>query len=161
MAQPRKAVRTSHTGAAVELPSAPAVLDEAQLRAYGEAFGAQLRAPVVVALHGPLGAGKTTLAQAIARGAGVRGDVTSPTFALVHEYAANETQVYHVDLFRLDSEDQLTNLGWDDIVAANAIVLIEWPERAGTRLPAPRIDVTLREHPGRDDVRMLSVARSA
>jgi tRNA threonylcarbamoyladenosine biosynthesis protein TsaE len=127
------------------LPHAPRTIDEGGLRAYGELLGRALQAPVIVALHGDLGAGKTTLAQAIARGAGVTEDVTSPTFALVHEYAGRTAQVFHLDLYRLRGPADLTNLAWDDIIAGNSIVIIEWPERAGPRLPRARIDVTLRE----------------
>ena len=133
----------------------PGTVDEAGLRAYGRALGAALRPPVVVALRGELGAGKTTLAQAIARGAGVREDVTSPTFALVHEYAGRASRVYHLDLYRLNGPHELTNIGWDEIVNGDGIVLIEWPERAGARLARARLDVTLREAPGADDRRVV------
>jgi tRNA threonylcarbamoyladenosine biosynthesis protein TsaE len=140
------------------LPAPPGVCTEAELRAYGEALGESLRAPVVVALHGDLGAGKTTLAQAIARGAGVTGDVTSPTFALVHEYAGRHSPVYHIDLYRLERQEQLTNLGWTDVLTAHAIVLVEWPERAGADMPRPRIDVVLRDAAGDGERRSVEVA---
>jgi tRNA threonylcarbamoyladenosine biosynthesis protein TsaE len=140
-----------------ELPLPPQVAGEAELRAYGEALGGALQAPVVVALRGELGAGKTTLAQAIARGAGVTHEVTSPTFALVHEYAGARTPVYHLDLYRLKGPDDLANLAWDDIIRAEAIVLIEWPGRAAGRLPRQRLDVTLREVPGSPDLRHVEV----
>jgi tRNA threonylcarbamoyladenosine biosynthesis protein TsaE len=140
------------------LPAPPGVTDEAGLRAYGHALGAALRAPVVVALRGDLGAGKTTLAQAIARGAGVTSDVTSPTFALVHEYQGAAARIFHLDLYRLKGPDELTNLGWDEIVCGDGIVLIEWPERAATRLPRSRLDVTLREMAGDADRRLVESA---
>lgn len=157
MAQSREALsaRSSNSSAPGDVPRAPDVVDETGLRAYGESLGAALRAPALIALRGPLGAGKTTLAQAIARGAGVRGEVTSPTFALVHQYVTRSGLVYHVDLFRLENEGELTNLDWDGIVSSDAIVLVEWPERAGARLPVPRLDIELSEQPGRDDVRVV------
>jgi tRNA threonylcarbamoyladenosine biosynthesis protein TsaE len=139
------------------LPHAPRTVDERGLRAYGESLGGVLRAPAVVALHGDLGAGKTTLAQAIARGAGVSEDVTSPTFALVHEYAGRAAPVFHLDLYRLTGPKDLTNLAWDDIVGGDAIVLIEWPERAGGRLPRERIDIWLREVADEHERRSLEV----
>ena len=111
-----------------------------------------------MALHGHLGAGKTTLAQAIARGAGVTSDVTSPTFALVHEYAGVQARVFHVDLYRLRDSSELTNIGWDEIVGGDAIVLIEWPERAGPRLPATRVDIHLHEVAGDEHRRTLETA---
>ena len=139
------------------LPHAPRTIDERGLRSYGELLGQSLRAPIVVALHGDLGAGKTTLAQAIARGAGVNEDVTSPTFALVHEYAGRDVPVFHLDLYRLTGPKDLTNIAWDDIVSGESIVMIEWPERAGARLPRSRIDVWLREIADDHDRRSLEV----
>lgn len=113
----------------------PISLTREQLVEWGERFGRAARAPLVVALAGELGAGKTTLAQAICRGYGVRDQVTSPTFALVHEYAGGPTEVFHLDLYRLKGPRDLTNLAWDDIVNTKALVLIEWPDRAAERVP--------------------------
>jgi tRNA threonylcarbamoyladenosine biosynthesis protein TsaE len=128
-----------------------------ELVAWGEAFGRAARPPLVVTLAGELGAGKTTLAQAICRGFGVAEEVTSPTYALVHEYRAPNGRVYHLDLYRLKHEDELTNLGWDDLLAApDAIVLIEWPERAGARLPG-HVPIDL-EYAPEDDGRRLLLA---
>jgi tRNA threonylcarbamoyladenosine biosynthesis protein TsaE len=134
----------------------PAVLSRDELVVWGEAFGRQLAAPRVVAIDGELGAGKTTLIQGICRGYGVARDVTSPTFALVHEYRAPRGPVFHLDLYRLRNADELTNIGWDDIVNANAVVLVEWPERAGARLPAAASRISLAHVAGRPDHRALS-----
>jgi tRNA threonylcarbamoyladenosine biosynthesis protein TsaE len=112
-------------------------LTESELIHWGRGFAATLQAPAVVALSGELGAGKTTLVRAICAELGVRETVTSPTFALVHSYRGSAAQIYHLDLYRLNSPTELTNLGWDEILEANAIVLIEWPDRAGARLPTP------------------------
>jgi tRNA threonylcarbamoyladenosine biosynthesis protein TsaE len=121
----------------------PVALTRDEMVAWGERFGRAVRAPHVVAISGELGAGKTTLVQAIGRGAGITEEVTSPTFALVHEYAAPAWPVYHLDLFRIERPDELTNIGWDEIVTAHALVLIEWPERAGPRLPADAVAIAL------------------
>jgi tRNA threonylcarbamoyladenosine biosynthesis protein TsaE len=129
-----------------------------QLREWGEKFGRSLRPPAIVALEGDLGAGKTTLAQAICRGVGIREDVTSPTFALVHEYEADGTTVYHLDLYRLSGSEDLTNVGWDEILNSGEIVLIEWPERAGIRLPQDTIRLRLEHIPGDESHRRLTVA---
>jgi tRNA threonylcarbamoyladenosine biosynthesis protein TsaE len=118
-------------------------LTESELRGWGEELGRASTAPLVVTLTGELGVGKTTLARAICRGYGVSEDVTSPTYALVHEYRAARSPVYHIDLYRLDSPDQLTNLGWDEIVSSRALVLVEWPERAGERLPEDHLPIDL------------------
>ena len=114
-----------------------------ELVEWGEAFGRAVTPPLVVALAGDLGAGKTTLAQAVCRGYGVAGEVTSPTYAIVHEYAAPAGPVFHLDLYRLDGAGDLTNVGWDDVMAARALVLVEWPERAGARLPEAYLLVRL------------------
>lgn len=126
-----------------------------ELVAWGCAFGRAAAPPLVVTLAGDLGAGKTTLVQAICAGAGVTEPVTSPTFALVHEYASRMGPVYHLDLYRLHSPSELTNLGWDDLIAAHALVLVEWPERAGDRLPDGVVPIELEHVPGDPERRML------
>src|SRR5581483_333949 len=89
------------------------------------------------------GTGKTTLARAICRRYGVTDEVTSPTFALVHRYASPKSPVYHLDLYRLESPDELTNIGWDEIVSDDALVLIEWPHHAGDRIPHVHVPISL------------------
>jgi tRNA threonylcarbamoyl adenosine modification protein YjeE len=118
-------------------------ITEAELRHWGEELGRSITPPLIITLTGELGAGKTTLAQSICRGYGVEGEITSPTYALVHEYSAPRSAVFHIDLYRLESPDQLTNLGWDEIVSARALVLVEWPERAGQRLPEDHLPIDL------------------
>ena len=126
-----------------------------ELIAWGEAFGRAVTSPAVVAIAGDLGAGKTTLVQAICRGYGVRDEVTSPTFALVHEYQGDRGLVYHLDLYRLTDPSQLTNLAWDDVINSPALVLVEWPERAGARLPGDAMRLTLAHLPGDEARRLL------
>jgi tRNA threonylcarbamoyladenosine biosynthesis protein TsaE len=128
---------------------------EAELIAWGEVLGRAARPPLVIALSGPLGAGKTVLVQSICRGYGVIDVVTSPTFALVHEYAAPRSTVFHVDLYRLAAPDDLTALAWDEIMSASALVLVEWPERAGSRLPGAHLPIDLEYVPGDADRRYL------
>jgi tRNA threonylcarbamoyladenosine biosynthesis protein TsaE len=130
-------------------------LTQPELIAWGEKFGRVASAPLVVAISGELGAGKTTLVQAICRGYGVAEDVTSPTFALVHRYVAPRSPVYHLDLYRLKSPDELRNLGWDDLLGDDALVLIEWPERAGDELPHDHVPISLQHLPGDDTRRVL------
>ena len=132
-------------------------LTEADLIAWGERFGREARPPVVVALEGELGAGKTTLARAICRGFGAIDEVTSPTFALVHQYDAATAPVYHLDLYRISGPEELTNLGWDDIMSDRALILVEWPERAAGRLPASAVHLALSHVAGSPDVRLLRV----
>lgn len=132
-------------------------LSQPALMEWGEALGRSLRAPRVVTLAGEVGAGKTTLVQAICRGLGVEAPVTSPTFALVHEYAGVRTTVYHLDLYRLRDPRELLQLGWDEIVAAPAIVLVEWPERAQGYLPRDAMRVMLSHVHDDQSVRTLHV----
>jgi tRNA threonylcarbamoyladenosine biosynthesis protein TsaE len=106
-----------------------------ELNRFGEELGAQLRPPAVIGLSGDLGTGKTTLVQAICRGLGATARATSPTYALVHHYDAGHTPVYHVDCYRLRHPDEARDLGFDDMVRERAIILIEWPERAGAWAP--------------------------
>ena len=130
-------------------------MDEDALRDWGRRFGKATHAPLVVTITGELGAGKTTLVQAICEGYGVESEVTSPTFALVHEYSAPRSSVQHLDLYRLDSSTQLDALGWDEIVFGPDLVLIEWPERAGDRVPAGHITLSLQHLPGDPHRRLL------
>jgi len=110
-------------------------LSASELSRFGEDLGRQLRAPAVIGLSGEVGTGKTTLIQAICRGLGAKARATSPTYALVHHYHAGPTPVYHVDCYRLRQPDDARDLGFDDMVRERAIVLIEWPERAGVWVP--------------------------
>lgn len=127
-----------------------------ELRAVGERLGASLKAGTVIALQGDLGTGKTTLAQAICRGVGILEDVTSPTFALVNEYHVNGGSVFHLDLYRLGGPSDLTNLAWDDIINSGQIVIVEWPERAGDRLPDEAMRLRLDYIAGDDSRRLLT-----
>lgn len=96
---------------------------------FGEQFASRLRGGDIVALRGDLGSGKTHFVKGICRGLGSEDGVSSPTFVFINEYHGKFT-VYHVDLYRLDSEKQLTPLGLDDLATPNSIVLVEWPDLA-------------------------------
>lgn len=121
-------------------------LDEAELAAWGRRLGAEVGAPLVIALRGDLGAGKTTLARAIVRGAGVTGAVPSPTFNLLFLYAASGGRtIRHFDLYRLEAPEEVWELGWEELGAPGDLVLIEWPERAEALLPSPRWEIALEE----------------
>jgi tRNA threonylcarbamoyladenosine biosynthesis protein TsaE len=130
-------------------------VSESELADWGARFGRAASAPLIVTISGELGAGKTTLVRAICHGYGVPEDVTSPTFAVVHVYAAPRTPVYHLDLYRLRDPAELTNIGWDDIVAEEALVLIEWPERAGDRIPHNHAPISLQHLPDDPTRRLL------
>ena len=100
-------------------------------------------------LAGDLGAGKTTLASAILRGAGVSEAVTSPTYAVVQRSTTTAgVPVHHADLYRLRGPHELAAIGWEELLASPGIVLVEWPERAGALLPADRRDIAVAHLPG-------------
>ena len=123
-----------------------AVLSEEGLVRWGRRIGAEARTPLVIALRGDLGAGKSTLARAVAQGAGVEGDVPSPTFNLVFRYdTPRGVQVQHLDLYRLEHPEEVWELGWSELGGAGDLVMIEWPQRAEALLPSPRWEVELEE----------------
>jgi tRNA threonylcarbamoyladenosine biosynthesis protein TsaE len=110
-------------------------LDE--LTAEGETLGRSLPPGTLLAFDGELGAGKTSFIQAIARGLGVAGPATSPTYALVHRYHGRRGPVFHLDCYRLRSPDEAADLDWEGLLAEGDAILVEWPERAGAWLPRP------------------------
>ena len=121
-------------------------VSEAELVAWGERIGREARTPLVIALRGDLGAGKSTLARAVAHGAGVQGDVPSPTFNLVFSYdTPRGVTVRHLDLYRLERPDEVWELGWSELGAPGDLVLIEWPQRAEALLPEPRWEVEIED----------------
>ena len=132
-------------------------LTEREMIDWGRDLGEAIVPPLVISLSGDLGAGKTNLAQAICSCYGVDEPVTSPTYALVHRYDAEKSPVYHVDLYRLDDETQLTNIGWDDLLSERAVVIVEWPERAGDRMPADHLHIDL-GHLREDESRRVLMA---
>lgn len=130
-------------------------LDERELADWGERLGRSAVAPLVIAITGELGAGKTTLTQSICRGYGVIDAVTSPTFTLVHEYTAPKSKVYHLDLYRMRSPRELESLGWGDMLAERALVIVEWPDRAMDLMPAGHVPIGLAHLPEHPDRRLL------
>jgi tRNA threonylcarbamoyladenosine biosynthesis protein TsaE len=99
--------------------------------ALGRTLAGMLAPPKLVLLRGDLGAGKTTLVKGIAEAfqAASAEDVTSPTFTLVHEYRGPQANIFHIDLYRIDTPRQLETLGLDDLITSNSILLIEWGEK--------------------------------
>jgi tRNA threonylcarbamoyladenosine biosynthesis protein TsaE len=106
--------------------------DEQATAAAGARLARVVRRGDVITLAGPLGVGKTALARGFIAALGHRGDVPSPSFAIVQPYEELDPPVWHVDLFRIEQPDELQELGLDS--AADAVLLVEWPERAGPNM---------------------------
>jgi tRNA threonylcarbamoyladenosine biosynthesis protein TsaE len=126
------------------------VRSEGETRELGRALGRAARAGDVVALRGPLGAGKTVLAQGILEGLGCPGPHPSPTFTLVRAYEGR-LPAYHVDLYRLGPGAAAEDLGWEEILGGDGVAVVEWAdylEGVGDVLPAERLDVRLRRTGG-------------
>lgn len=116
---------------------------EAATLALGERLGRKLKPGAVVLLRGELGAGKTTLARGLARGAGYRGRVSSPTFALAHVYKGKRLTVHHLDLYRVAPGAE-GELGLDELLAdPRGALVVEWPDAAKTAWPKDRLEITL------------------
>jgi tRNA threonylcarbamoyladenosine biosynthesis protein TsaE len=111
----------------------------------GERLGKLLRGGEIICLEGSLGAGKTCFAQGLGRGWGATDDLTSPTFTLIHELhrTADQARLYHIDLYRIEKEAEAWMLGLTDLMDSTASVVIEWPERAPSLLPAERLWIKL------------------
>lgn len=121
----------------------------------GRHLAGELRPPRLVVLRGELGAGKTTLIKGIAEGfhAASQENVTSPTFTLIHEYRGSGVNVYHVDLYRVDTQRELDTLGIDDLFDDNSVVLIEWGEKFARFRCDRDVEITI-ERLGENDRRI-------
>lgn len=136
------------------------ILSEGELVRWGARIGRELAGPVFLGLRGPLGAGKSVLARAVARGAGVEGPIPSPTFNLVFRYPTGKgVPLIHMDLYRIEATTELWELGWEELGAAGEIVLVEWPERAGELLPHDRWEIELGIPAKGSDLREVAVSR--
>ena len=112
---------------------------------------AQLLQPgMVVAFTGDLGAGKTAFTQGIARGLGITDRVTSPTFTIVNEYEGGRLPLFHFDMYRLSSSDDLFDIGWEDYLARGGVCVVEWSEIVDDALEDDCIRVDIRRGDGPD-----------
>lgn len=136
------------------------LLNEEELRRWGAAIGRGIRTPAILCLSGELGAGKSVLARAVARGAGVEGNIPSPTFNLLLRYRGDRgVRVAHLDLYRLKDPEEVWEIGWEDLGGPDEIVLVEWPERAGPHLPESRWEIELLPVPEEPLLRRIEVRR--
>jgi len=104
--------------------------------ALGAGLAPELAGGQIWTLTGELGAGKTTLVRGMLRGLGFKGRVKSPSYGLVESYSLDSIIVHHLDLYRLGNPEELDFIGFEDLLAPDSVLLVEWPERAGGRLSA-------------------------
>jgi tRNA threonylcarbamoyladenosine biosynthesis protein TsaE len=109
----------------------------------GKRLAARLEKGDVVSLHGPIGAGKTYFTKGIAAGLGVKDEVTSPTYTIIHEYAGEKT-VYHIDAYRLQGDDDFAALGGEEFFYGEGVAVIEWGERIPDSIPPDAIVVEIK-----------------
>jgi tRNA threonylcarbamoyladenosine biosynthesis protein TsaE len=123
--------------------------------ALGRKLAAEILPPKLILLRGDLGAGKTTLVKGIAAGfnAATEDEVTSPTFTLIHEYRGQAAALYHIDLYRVDTQRELATLGLDDLMTENSILLIEWGEKFARFIEERDIEIAL-ERAGENERRI-------
>lgn len=115
---------------------------EEETEKLGEQLGRTLPAHTVLAFTGDLGAGKTSFTRGLARGLGIRERVTSPTFTIVNEYEGGRLPLFHFDMYRLESSDELFDIGWEDYLHRGGICAVEWSEKVSDALAgALRVDI--------------------
>lgn len=117
--------------------------DEAATLAFGARLAAIVQPGLYIALHGELGAGKTTLARGLLRGLGYDGRVKSPSYALVEVYKLSRLDLYHFDFYRFEDPHEMLDAGLDEAFNGTAVCIVEWPEKAREFLPAADLDISL------------------
>ena len=116
---------------------------EAETEALGQALAPLLSPGTVIAFEGDLGAGKTAFTRGLARGLGITDRVTSPTYTIVNEYSG-ELPLFHFDMYRLSSSEDLFDIGWEDYLERGGILAVEWSQRVEDALEAP-LKITIRK----------------
>lgn len=127
-----------------------------ETEALGEKLASRLEPGAVVAYTGDLGAGKTAFTRGLARGLGIRERVTSPTFTLVNEYEGGRLPLFHFDMYRLSSSEELYDIGWEDYLARGGVCAVEWSEIVDDALEGDCIRVEIRRGDG-DHQRRITI----
>ena len=128
----------------------------AETVAFAEQVGKRLHAGDVIAYFGDLGAGKTALTRGIAQGLGVTDLVTSPTYTIVNEYLTGRIPLFHFDMYRLGSSDELFDIGWEDYLARGGVCAVEWSENVEDAL-RDAIHITIEKDPLEPDTRRITI----
>ena len=122
----------------------------------GAAMGRIIPAGTVLAYRGDLGAGKTAFTRGLARGLGYRDSVTSPTYTIVNEYLGGRLPLFHFDMYRLASDDDLWDIGWEDYLERGGVCVVEWSENVADALPSDAIIVSIARGE-KDNERIITV----
>ena len=128
-----------------------------ETEALGERLAARLRPGDVIAYTGDLGAGKTAFTRGLARGLGVADRVTSPTFTIVNEYEGGRLPLFHFDMYRLGSADELFDIGWEDYLCRGGVCAVEWSENIADALEEDAVRVDIRRGAS-DQERVITIA---
>ena len=129
---------------------------EEQTEALGFRLGQLIQPGAVIAYTGDLGAGKTAFTRGLARGLGIPDRVTSPTFTIVNEYEGGRLPLFHFDMYRLDSADDLFDIGWEDYLARGGVCAVEWSENVEEALSGA-IRITIHKDPADENVRTITI----
>ena len=129
-----------------------------ETEALGASLAQELEPGAVLAFTGDLGAGKTAFVRGLARGLGCPGRVTSPTFTIVNEYEGGRLPLFHFDMYRLGSADELFDIGWEDYLARGGVCAVEWSENVAEALEAACLREDIRRGE-RDNQRIITVTR--
>lgn len=133
---------------------------ERETEELGRKLAGHLSPGTVIAYEGDLGAGKTAFTRGLARGLGIADRVTSPTYTIVNEYAG-EVPLFHFDMYRLTSSEDLFDIGWEDYLSRGGVCAVEWSEQVADALPEGTVYVTLTRHPEHDGWRSITVEGGA
>ena len=131
-----------------------------ETEALGEMLAGRLEPGTVIAFTGDLGAGKTAFVRGLARGLGIAERVTSPTFTIVNEYEGGRLPLFHFDMYRLGSADELFDIGWEDYLARGGVCAVEWSENIADALEEGCLRVDIRRGE-RDDQRRITIEGGA
>ena len=121
------------------------ITNEAETAAFGRNLGKSLKAGDILALTGELGSGKTTLTKYIAEGLGVKENITSPTFLIIKEYSDGRLPLYHFDVYRLEGQEEMYELGYEEYFFGDGVCVVEWSGLAVEYLPGCRLEIKLED----------------
>ena len=131
--------------------------NEQETEALGQRLAAALSPGAVVAYRGGLGMGKTAFTRGLAKGLGESGRVTSPTFPIVNDYEGGRLPLFHFDMYRLEDDDALFDIGWEDYLDRGGVCAVEWSEQVADAMPADTVYVTIARRPEDDRWRTITI----